>query len=135
MPSSDASQVVNRTLVLWDAQYSYVGRIATRPTKVKFTFFVNQRLSSYKKDSSFILSAGDNVVQQGTAVFEEQTFAGEKEPYTREVLRVEIPTEAFLNVVHAKKVQIKFGPETYKLSSNQRNHIRALAATIDHLSK
>ena len=46
-----------------------------------------------------------------------------------------MPTDLFLRVAQAKKVELKLGPKTYKLNEGQRKHMRALAGTIEHPAK
>lgn len=120
-----------RNLDLWEVKYMYPGRNRVRPQEISFNFFINQGKDRYKEKQSFSVSGDDTIVHQGELVLEQRDFSGGKKPVTRNMLVAVVPTEVFLRISRAKKVELKLGRETFKLNGDQRKHIRALAETIE----
>ncbi|MDT4967101.1 MAG: hypothetical protein QOJ64_1838 [Acidobacteriota bacterium] len=131
--ATDAPSTSSRDIALWDAHYAYPGKTPTRPQSVSFTFFINQDIHRYERDQSFTVSADSAIVQQGDFVLEDRSFEGNGKPFTRKVLTVVLPTDVFLSMIAARKVQIKVGPDTYKLNSSEWRHVQVLAKTITPL--
>jgi hypothetical protein len=110
------------------ADYVYEGRAPSGKQGVIFTFFL-KREDAFKTQPAFSISAEGQELLQGVA---ELPDAGTKGTQS---VTLRVPTEIFLRVARAKKVQFKLGPKVYKPVGFQRKYMRALAKIIDPQGK
>lgn len=123
---------VRQGVILASARYAYPGKVPARPGSVELVFTSNRVKDKYAADQGFSVSADGAVAQEGKFVLGRHDIRVEDEgTVTLKLLTVSVPTDAFLTIARAKKVQFKLGPETYKLSGDERKNLRALAAAIE----
>jgi hypothetical protein len=122
--SSPTHQTVEFTLR--SVSYSYPGNIPLRPQNVKFVFISDGRKPKYKDNLDFSIDAEASPLHQGKIDYsvKDSTLG------RIEVLMTPVPTEVFLRIAQAKKVQWTLGVRKYKLTDSQRKGMRALAQTI-----
>jgi hypothetical protein len=108
------------------AGYSYPGRTPTRPQSVIFTFIPNEKRKGLV---TFSLSADNSLVAQGEVSVVQENKNSHQE------LKVAVPTDIFIRIAQARKVEFKIGPESfkdsYKLNDYQKKCVAALAGTIN----
>ena len=78
---------------------------------------------------AFSISAEGQELQQGAAELPGIWAKGQQ------MITVSVPTEVFLRIARAKKVQFKLGPKIYKPVGFQQKYMRALAKIIDPQGK
>jgi hypothetical protein len=122
--SSPTHQTVEFTMRA--VSYSYPGNIPLRPQHVNFVFISDGRKPKYKDNLDFSIDADASPLHQGKIDYsvKDSTLG------RIEVLLASVPTEVFLRIAQAKKVQWTLGPKKYKLTDSQRKDMRALAETI-----
>lgn len=114
------------------ALYTFPGRTPVQPQTV--SFIVVPRTKP-KKAVSFSVSADGEVIHQGEiAPGQGETVIGGLK-LDKSVILVPVPTEVFLRLAQAKKVEFKIGTSSEKLNGYQRKAIAALAGTINALDK
>jgi hypothetical protein len=133
MPGTGGSYA--QRFILGDARYSYPGENPVRPRNVSFTFIAGEGKDTYKGVVNFSVSAGGAVVHQGDVTLGQRTFRLNGQNITRPVLTATLPTDIFLRITQAKKVQFKVGSKSYKLNDYQRKAIVALSGTMEPASK
>lgn len=118
-------------LVLGHASHIYEGRTPTGKQSASFTFF-SKRKDTFKDQPAFSVIIEGQAIQEG--VSEPPVQLASNEPYRQKIIVI-VPTEVFLRIARAKKVQFKLGPKTYKTESYQQKSMRALANIIEPQSK
>lgn len=114
------------------ALYTYQGRTPMRPQSVSFVILPRQKP---KEAVSFSVSADGEVVHQGeTLPLQSETDANGRKK-TRKDITVSVPTDVFLRLAQAKKVEFKIGKSSEKLNGYQRKAVAALAVTINAIDK
>ena len=106
--------------------YSYPGNVPLRPQTVKFVFVSDGRKPKYKDTTEFRIDVDGSPVTQGKIDYDVKDSSFGKV----EVLMALVPTDLFLRIARAAKVQFSFGAKTHKLSNLQKKDLRALAETI-----
>ncbi|MCA1592272.1 MAG: hypothetical protein LC754_06400 [Acidobacteria bacterium] len=135
-PESEwAAQLDNSTrsgLKLTFAQYKYAGGGPARPRTVTFTFLTKGK---YTRPLNYSISAEKVIIHQGEVSVEDSTSKSNGRTETAQILTLVIPTEIFLRMAQAKKVEFQVGPNSYKLDDYQRKCLAALAGTIEKPSE
>jgi hypothetical protein len=113
-------------------EYTYPGKIQSRPQAVLFVFLP---LDKYKNAPNFSVTADGMILQEGQATFDE--LCCEKvngHTYTQQQIIVPVPIDIFARITQAKKVELKLtsksGKYSFKLNDYQKKCLAALANTI-----
>ena len=128
MSNSQITFPIQSGVNLGFATYVYEGRIPGGKQNVRFTF-VSDRKDTFEDQPAFSINADDQEIQKGVA---ELPGLWDK---NQQMITLNVPTEAFLRVAAAKKVEFRLGPKTYKPVGFQLKYMRALAKIIDPRSK
>ena len=134
-PRPGPGQPTRAGLELVTIQYHYPGKSRTRPLQLNFRFTSGVDKKKYQANRTFSVSADGAVVHEGELAAKQQTYRVNNNPVTEDLLTVVLPTDTFLRIAQAKKVQFKIGPGDYKLDDKQRKQLHALADVIEPLSK
>jgi hypothetical protein len=134
-PRPGPGQPTRAGLELSTIQYHYPGKSRLRPLQVNFMFTSGVNKSKYQTNRTFSVSADGIVVHEGEMEAKQQTYRDNNNPVVEGLLTVIVPTDAFLRLAQAKKIQFKIGPDDYKLDDTQRKQVRALADMIEPLGK
>lgn len=118
-------------LVLGYASHIYEGRIPTGKENASFTFFSKQK-DTFRDQPAFSIIIDGQATQGGMA--ERPSQLDSINDY-RQKIKLIVPTQLFLQIASAKKVQFNIGPKIYKLEDFQQESIRALADTFDPQKK
>jgi hypothetical protein len=124
-----------QSFVLGDARYSYPGKTPSRPESVSFTFISDEGKNKYKGVVGFSISAEGEVVHQGDVTLGQRTFRLNGQQITQQLLTATLPTDTFIRITQAKKVQLKVGSKSFKLNDYQRKAIVALSGTMEPAGK
>ncbi|HEX8746528.1 MAG TPA: hypothetical protein VF717_04955, partial [Pyrinomonadaceae bacterium] len=112
--------------------YTYPGRTLVRPQTVSFVIVPRQKP---KEAVSFSVSADGEIVHQGEALPPQSRTDANGRKKTGKDITVSVPTEVFLRLAQAKKVEFKIGKSSEKLNEYQRKAVAALAVTINAIDK
>lgn len=118
------------------ALYTFPGKTVSPPefVRVKFTVFDTER---YKTKTDYTVKADGELLLQGKAGYDQRPLPTAdkkdqgKDTMYEESLTLVVPTDLFIRLADAKKVQIKIGGTDFDLSATQRESLKALAASID----
>ena len=117
---------------LTTAEYTYPGRIPSRPPAVAFIFMPREK---YKTPPKFSVTLDGTLVQEGETTLRElccvQVNGRNQNP---QHILVSVPLETFEKITQAKKTEIKLvsnrGNHSVKLNDFQKKAIAVLANTI-----
>ena len=74
-------------------------------------------------------------MHEGEVVFTQFEYEVNRRKVIQQEVRAMVPLDIFFRLRQAKKVQLKLGDKSFKLSGYQRKGIAALANTIDAIGK
>jgi hypothetical protein len=123
-PDGQRTQITGFTLRA--IVYSYAGNVPTRPQIVNFIFASDGRKLKYNESTEFRLDADGSTISQGKINYS----VADTDEGKVEFLTVSVASDLFLNIGRANKIHFSFGTKTYKLSSAEKEDVRALAGTI-----
>ena len=115
------------------ASYTFPGKIFSRPESVRVVFAAFSK-GKYKTKNDYMVKADGELLFQGKAEYQQQqltTLNKDRDKTYEERLTLVIPLDLFIRLANAKKVQLKIGPTDFDLSGEQRERLKALAASID----
>lgn len=134
-PSTSGTEgIYPPTFILKNAWYGYPGKNPARPQNVSFTF-ISDEGNKDKGGLNFSIAIEGAIAHQGEVSLGQLTFQSNGHNITQQTLTVPVPTDIFLLITQAKKVQFKVGPKSHKLNNYQRKAIVALAGTMETESK
>lgn len=128
--AADAQPPFQSGIVLGYASYIYEGRTPTGKQSVRFAFY-SKRKDTFKDPPAFSISVAGQAIQQGAA----EALVPLTDSQFKQKVIVSVPTDVFLRVARARKVQFELGQKTYKPEGFQQKSMRALADIIDRQGK
>lgn len=131
IPRPGSSASIQSGLLLGYSSHIYEGRTPSGKQSVRLAFY-SKRKDTFKDQSSFSITGDGQTIHEGVA--EPPTHLASDKDFKQKII-VSVPTEVFLRIARAKKVEFKLGTKTYAPEGFQQKSMQALANIIAPQSK